>query len=255
MRLIYKVFFIFLFFIPYAHSSIPEPPDIPYNYVTDLAGIIDDETESRLNAYLKELEEKTTAQIAILTILSLDGEDIESFSLRIAEKWKLGKKGKDNGLLLTVAIKDRKYRFEVGYGLEPILPDSVVGSIGREHLVLNFRKGDYSKGILEATLAIVSIIAKHEGVRITGIPEFYKQRDIDNREFNIFFIVFSFIILILLFILFLRHPRLMLLLLVSTSIRGGRGSWYSGGGFGGGGFGGFSGGGGGFGGGGASGRW
>lgn len=256
MRSCLRIFLIALFLISSAFASIPEPPTKPYNYVTDLANIIDDETESRLNAYLKELEEKTTAQIAVLTIDSLDKEDIESFSLRIAERWRLGQKGKDNGLLLTVAVKDRQYRFEVGYGLEGILPDSLVGSIGRSYLVPYFRKGDYSTGIFNAIVVITSIIAKNEGVQITGIPKIGKKRQRADKGFSIFFIALSFAVFVLFFILFIRYPRLFLLILAGSSMRGRRGGWYSGGGFGGGGFGGgFSGGGGGFGGGGASGRW
>ena len=107
-------------------------PDKPQKYVVDLAGIVDDATENRLNGYLQELEQKTTAQMVVLTILSLEGESIEDFSITIAhDKWKLGQKGKDNGLLFLISVKDRKYRIEVGYGLEGVLPDSLVGSIGR----------------------------------------------------------------------------------------------------------------------------
>lgn len=255
MRYCLRIFLITLFLISYAFASTPEPPARPYNYVTDLANIIDDEKESRLNAYLKELEEKTTAQIAVLTIDSLDKEDIESFSLRIAERWRLGQKGKDNGLLLTVAVKDRQYRFEVGYGLEGILPDSLVGSIGRSYLVPYFRKGDYGTGIFNAIVVITSIISKNEGVQITDIPTINEKREMEDKGFGLFFIALSFTVFVLFFILFLRYPRLFLSLLAGSSMRSKRGGWYSGGGFGGGGFGGFSGGGGGFGGGGASGRW
>ena len=105
-------------------------------------------TRARLNTMLKDLEAKTTAQVVVLTLNSLEGEPIESFSHQTAVKWGIGQKGKDNGVLLTVAVKDRKYRLEVGYGLESILPDSLVGSIGREYLAPNFRKGDFAAGIV-----------------------------------------------------------------------------------------------------------
>ncbi|MBI4709638.1 MAG: TPM domain-containing protein, partial [Nitrospirae bacterium] len=81
-------------------------------------------------------------------------------------------KGKDNGLLLLVSLRDKEYRFETGYGLESILPDSLIGSIGREYLVPNFRKGDYSSGIFLAVLAVANKIASNEGVEITGMPKF-----------------------------------------------------------------------------------
>ena len=84
-------------------------PDRPARYVVDQAGVIDDQTEMKLNGYLQELEQKTTAQFVILTIASLEGQAIESFALRVAhDKWRLGREGRDNGLLLLVAVKDRK---------------------------------------------------------------------------------------------------------------------------------------------------
>lgn len=236
-------------------AATPEPPAVPPDYVVDLAGIINDDTEMQLNAYLKELEQKTTAQVVILTIQSLDGEDIESFSLRTAEKWKLGQKGKDNGLLITIALKDRKYRFEVGYGLESILPDSLVGSIGRQYIVPYFRKGDYSTGIFNATLAVVRTISASEGVEITGMPEI-KVKGKRVKGIGILDAIMIFGVFAVFVYLFIKHPRLLLLLFLSSSMGGRRGGWSGGGGFGGGGFGGFGGGGGGgFGGGGASGSW
>lgn len=259
-----RLFLISCFLIPFCPSAllcvlssfaaVPEPPSTPPNYVVDLAGIIRDDVEAQLNTYLKELEQKTTAQVVVLTVQSLNGEDIEGFSLRIAEKWKLGQKGKDNGLLITVALQDRKYRFETGYGLEGILPDSLLGSIGRQYFIPYFRKGDYSTGIFNATLAVVRIIAASEGVEITGMPEI-KVRSKRVKGIGFFDAIIVFGIFAVVLYLFIRHPRLLLLLLFSSSMGGRRGGWSGGGGFGGGGFGGFGGGGGGFGGGGASGRW
>jgi len=232
-------------------------PDMPEQYVTDLAWIINDDAEARLNAYLRELEQKTTAQVIVLTIESLEGESLEEFSLKTAEKWKLGQKGKDNGLLLLVSLKDKEYRFEVGYGIESILPDSLIGSIGREFLVPNFRKGDYSSGIFLAVLAAANKIASNEGVEITGMPKFETrglgQGVRGKKQIGVFDAIIGIAFLIGLLILFIKNPRLFLLLMLASSMGGRRGGWSGGGGFGGGGFGG--GGGGGFGGGGASGSW
>jgi len=158
--------------LPAASAQSAAVPERPARHVVDLAGIVDDQTERELNGYLQELEQKTTAQFVILTIESLAGEAIESFALEVAHnKWKLGLKGKDNGLLLLVAVKERKYRIEVGYGLEGVLPDSFVGSVGRDYLVPYFRKGDYSKGILMAALALAGEIAAEAGVAVTGMPK------------------------------------------------------------------------------------
>jgi len=180
-------------------------PATPENYVVDLARVLDRGKETTLNRYLKELEEKTTVQFVVLTINSLDGLSIEDFSLQAAEKWKLGQRGKDNGLLLTVALKDRKYRFEVGYGLEETLPDSLVGSIGRELMVPSFQKGMHARGIADATYAVINRIAKAHNVTISGVPKvslsrrFVLSRYIVNLDWeSVFFwllIVFCFLAL------------------------------------------------------------
>ena len=256
-RLVIAAFLFLSIFGSRAAASTPEPPAMPRDYVVDLAGVIGPEVRSRLNGSLLELEQKTTAQVLVLTVQSLDGEDIRSFGLRIAEKWKLGQKGKDNGALLVVAVKDRKYTIEVGYGLESVLPDSMVGTIGRGYLVPYFRKGDYSSGIYAASLALIQTIAEHEGVSVAtgqqpaGPREFVSQLPLTFAQKVLFGILALGAL-----ILFITHPRQCFLLLLFSQMGGGRGGWSSGsGGFGGsgGGFGG--GGGGGFGGGGASGGW
>lgn len=236
----------------------PPLPQQPLNHVVDLAGIIDDGTEAQLDGYLLELEQKTTAQFIVLTVTSLEGESLEAFSIATAhDKWKLGQKGKDNGVLLVVALNDKKYRFEVGYGLEGMLPDSLTGSIGRQYLVPNFRKGDYSTGAVAAALAVATTIASGSGVEITGMPKLQTRTypagprrggGLANKILALLFLLGAVI-------LFIKNPRLFMLLLLASSMGGGRrGGWGGGGGFGGGGsFGG--GGGGGFGGGGSSGGW
>ncbi len=228
-------------------ASTPKPPATPGNYVVDLAGIIRDDVERKMDNYLRELEQKTTAQMIVLTVQSLDGESIDGFSLRIAEKWKIGQKGKDNGVLFTVASRDRKYRFEIGYGLEGILPDSLVGSIGRQYIVPYFRKGDYSTGIYAAVVAVAQEIAGSKGVTITGMPTVRVSGKSAGKEMGLPGIILTAVFLIFAVILFIKNPRLFLLLLLFSG-GGRRGGWSGGGGFGGGG-------GGGFGGGGASGGW
>ena len=229
-------------------------PDSPSSYVVDLAGVINDNVEVTLNGYLRELEEKTTSQMVVLSIDSLEGESIEDLSINIAhDKWKLGQKGKDNGVLLLVAIQERKYRIEVGYGLEGVLPDSLAGSIGRQYLVPYFKKGDYSTGILTAALAIISEIASDAGVEITGMQaiKYRSPSSVKRGKPTLGSKILSILFVIGLIYMFIRHPRFLLLLVMMSMMGGGRrGGW---GGGGGGGFGG--GGGGGFGGGGASGGW
>ncbi|MBL7179173.1 MAG: TPM domain-containing protein [Pseudomonadota bacterium] len=245
-----------LLVVPCAHSI--SLPDRPSAYVIDLAGIVDNSTENRLNSYLKELEQKTTAQFIILTIKSLEGESIEDFAIKIAhDKWKLGQRGKDNGLLLLIAVNDHKYRIEVGYGLEGVLPDSMVGEIGRSLMVPFFKKSDYSSGIFSAALVMANTIAADAGVKIAGMPTMKRRVEPlkQNQPRSLLHTVITTVFLLILLVMFIKHPRLFFLLFLFSSMGRG-GAWGGGGGFGRGGFGSFGGGGGGgFGGGGASGGW
>jgi uncharacterized protein len=256
-RLVIAVVFLATVCASVATASTPQPPDAPRDYVVDLAGIVRSDLKDELNTYLQTLEQKTTAQVLVLTVQTLDNQNIEEFALNTKEKWKLGQKGKDNGVLIVVAMKDRKYRIEVGYGLESVLPDSLVGSIGREYFVPYFKQGDYSTGIYSGTIAVIRTIATHEGVSITNGSERTQPRGDYSRKplsaFNkIVLAVFGIIVLLL----FITHPRQFLLLLLAFSMGGGRGGWSGGGGGGFGGGGSFGGGGGGSGGGGgASGGW
>lgn len=236
------------------YAAVPAPPAVPPAYVVDLAGVIAAAAEHQLNDRLQALERQTTIQMVVLTLTSLEGQNIEDFSIRTVEKWKLGQKGKDNGILLTIAVKDRKYRIEVGYGLESVLPDSLVGSIGRERLVPYLRQGDYNSAVLNGVTAIIGAVSsgsgtefkdkRGDGARYAGKPERRSGR------LSLLDMLLGGFFLVLVIILFIKHPGLCLFFFL-TSGRGG--GWSGGGGFGGGGFGG--GGGGGFGGGGASGDW
>lgn len=231
-----------------AFAVTPGPPEHPNAYVIDLAGVMGADTQAQLNARLKELEQKTGAQMVVLTVGSLDGQDIASFSLATVEKWKLGQKGKDNGVLITVAVKDRKYRIEVGYGLERVLPDSLVGTVGRQQFVPYFKKGDYAAGILSATDEIINKIAGDAGVTMSASGRAAPVRAAvrsDGIAKTLFLIIFA----IIMFLISMFRGR--------RGNRHGGGFWMGGGGFGGGGGGGsFDGGGGGsFGGGGAGGDW
>ena len=259
VRWIQLWFFVLLLIAATAVGHAREIPALPAAPVVDLAGIIDNDTEAKLNRYLKELETRTGVQMAILTIDSLQGQAMEEFSISIAhEKWKLGQKGKDNGVLMVVALNDKKYRIEIGYGLEALLPDSLVGGIGRQYLVPYFKKGNYSKGIYAAAVVMANEIAADAGVQITGLPEVKRTLpgNLKRKPSSTIGKIFSFIVFLIMIVIFIKNPRLFLAYLFMSSMGGRPGHWgRSGGGFGGGGFGGFGGGGGGFGGGGASGGW
>ncbi len=238
---------------PAALPAVTPPlPAQPPQYVVDLAGVLNPETRALLNASLKDLEARTTAQVVVLTVNSLEGEPIESFSHQTAVKWGIGQKGKDNGVLFTLAVKDHKYRIEVGYGLESTLPDSLVGSLGRQYLVPNFRQGNYAAGITAVVNTLSEKISGGKVVGAGGPPPPAKTARKSGSRSSISPLT---AILLPIFIIFI------VLNLLRRARKGGGGGfiWFGGGGGGGwssgGDSGGFSGGGGDFGGGGASGDW
>jgi len=131
--------------------------DIPaaHGYVTDLTDTLDRDTLSSLNRELAAFEQSTSNQIVVVLIPSLQGNDLESFSHRLAETWQVGQEGKDNGVVLLVVKEDRKIRIEVGYGLEGAIPDALAGTIIRKIIVPSFRSGDFAGGIREAVHALM----------------------------------------------------------------------------------------------------
>jgi len=243
--------------VGYAGADLP----MPRKYVEDYANVINPSDERSLNGILQELEQKTGAQYIILTMVTTGGLPIEQFSIELAEKWKLGQKGKDNGMLFVLAKNDRRWRFEVGYGLEGFVTDQYCGRIGREVLVPYLKQENYSQGIYQANLQIVQKIATEAGVTLTGMPE-TKPVPVITRRIGLP----CFSLLPLLFFMFLLFGGLgrgmgwWFFLPFMMGGFGGHGGYGRSGSFGGGsfggGFGGFGGGmGGGFGGGGASGGW
>lgn len=232
-----------------------QAPDIqvPSQYVEDLAGVIDQPSRTKLLGYLQELEQKTGAQIIVLTVETTAGVPIEEFSLKLAEKWQLGQKGKDNGALIVVAVKDRAYRIETGRGLEGPIPDAFIGRIGREYFVPNFRSGNFGKGLFDGVVVMLSRLSSEYGVSLTGLPQVPPSATAASPAPPAARILQTIlVIIVVMVVLFSRFGWLFL----GASMMGRRGGWSSGGGFRGGGFGSFGGGGGGsFGGGGASGRW
>ena len=134
--------------------------EIPFlgGRVNDNAGILSLDTQRELEEILRVHEDSTSNQIAVLTITSLEGEPLEDYSRRVVMTWKLGQKGKDNGVLLLVAKDDRKVRIEVGRGLEGQLTDAVASSIMRHEILPHFKAGDYDRGVRAGVDAIIGTI-------------------------------------------------------------------------------------------------
>ena len=260
--------------------------------VNDYAGLLTPTTQNQLEQALMQFEQAESTQIVVLTVNSLEGESLEDFSMQVAEAWKVGQKGLDNGAILLIAKNDRKIRIEVGYGLEGSLTDMISGRIIRNVIVPAFRSGNFDQGVANGVAAMMAAVkGEYQAQPVQNQPR--------GRESSVSFIpLIAFIFLItqlgrvrrglgivaggLLLPIFgsmIVPFGLITLLLIPVGLvvgfilsmlgsalgaagaaggrRRGGGFWIggSGGGISSGGFGGFSGGGGGFGGGGASGGW
>lgn len=231
-------------------------PPAPPGRVADYAGLLAPAAAARIDARLAEHERRTGSQMVVAIFRSLEGDDLEDYSIRLAQQWRIGRKGLDDGVILLIFVDDRRVRLEVGYGLEPVLPDAEAGRIIRELIAPAFRQERYAEGI-EAAVAAISARLVAGAAQPATPPAPVAPR----VPLGLVLLVGATIIVVLL-VAMAGPPR--------SRRRGytaGRRGWYvppavgggwgagrlgRGGGFGGGGF---SGGGGSFGGGGASGRW
>jgi uncharacterized protein len=224
-------------------------PQRPAGRITDQTGTLSPNEILMLENKIADFEQETTNQIAVLIIPSLDGDNLEDYSIRLAEKWKMGQAGKNNGVIFLIVKNDRKIRLEVGYGLEGALPDALAGSIIRSDIAPPFRTGQFYRGI-DAGLTAMMNATKGE----------YKASSGQKRNSSASWVVLLPIVLFFGFVILHSFARR------RHYHSGGASGWRTGGGFlsggpfggdSGGGFsgGGFSGGGGDFGGGGASGDW
>ncbi len=255
-------------------AFVPVPPIAAR--VTDLTGTLTPDQQAQLEAALAAIERERGAQVAVLLLPSVRPESIEQFGIRVAEAWRLGRRGSDDGAILIVAKNDRELRIEVGYGLEGAIPDAVAKRIIDEIIVPRFRQGDFHGGIAAGVGQIEKLIAGE------ALPAPAPRADGDATSVSDLqiFILLALTVLarlaralfgllgalaaagiagalaLMIFGSWLAAAIAALLVFFMSFARGGGGSgWHSGGGFPSSGSGGFSGGGGGFGGGGASGRW
>jgi len=259
---ILKKIIVLCFFIFYNFNSFGLAVPSLSGPVVDKAGILSRNEFNKIEDFLLDLNNKSQVQIAVLIVPSLEGESIEDYSMQVAEKWKLGSKEKDSGALLLVAVKDKKLRVEVGYGLEENLTDSRSGQIIRNFITPQFRSGNYGEGIYDGIKAMAAYALEDESLlkEIKAVDE----DDEDGFPQALVFLLFVYLMISK----FSPHGIFWIFYLLSRNSRAGRSfsgrsssrsSFFSGStgsssgrGFSGGGF---SGGGGSFGGGGASGGW
>jgi uncharacterized protein len=235
-----------------------EIPAAPTARVNDYAGLLPPDERARLESFIADRERATGAQVAIAMFRSLEGGSLEDVSIKLAEKWRIGQKGLDNGVIIVVFVEDRKIRIEVGYGLEPVVPDIVAGQIVRDVIAPRFRERRYTEGLESAVREIYSRVESGPKALARGAP----AKPAAKQSWPI--AGFIFLIVIIVIVLGMEASRSRRFV-SGRGYTGGSGGWippiifpgWGGGSRGGGGGGGdiFSGGGGGFGGGGASGEW
>jgi uncharacterized protein len=150
-----------------AWASIPAKPQ---GWVSDFAGIMPDTVKSQVDALSAEVKKSTGAEIAVVTVPSLDGMSVEEYAVRLFKNWGIGEKGKDNGVLFLIAPNEHKTRIEVGYGLEPVITDGRAGEIIRKTVIPFFKAGDYNQGILQGSREIAALITGKDLVPSVPIP-------------------------------------------------------------------------------------
>lgn len=240
--------FLFFIFFPLLATAFSIPAG-PQGYVHDAAGILPSGVHSLLDTELREFDAKTSSQVVVAIFKSLEGESLEDLSLRLAETWKIGRKGRDNGVLFLVFLDDRKMRIEVGYGFEGVMTDFVSHKIIRDVVTPHFKAGDIPQGVVAGARAIMQA-TQGEFADASDEREPTGSWRLQRR---LIFGVFGAIVLVLYSLRRLsRSGRGLEPYMTRRGWGGSSTSWDSGGSFGGGGF---SGGGGSFGGGGASGSW
>jgi uncharacterized protein len=170
------VLFIFLLVCPSFLLALEAPPLT--GRVIDQARMLTPESLQRLEQKLTAFEKETSNQVVVLTIPSLQGDDIDQFSIRVAEAWKIGQKGRDNGVLMVIAQAERKVRIEVGMGLQGVLPDLTAGRIIRDVMRPHLKSGNYDQGI---AVGVDSIIAATKG-EFKGSGETAKKTPAKNKS-------------------------------------------------------------------------
>jgi uncharacterized protein len=139
---------------PLLAQEVPQP----YNWVNDYAGVISPDFNEKITRLIKDVEEKTSSEITVVTVSSIAGYSEVDYARKLFDTWKPGKKGKDNGVLVLLAIKERRWRIEAGYGVEGVLPDGLCGEIGRNFMVPYFKAGKYSEGLFYGISEIARIL-------------------------------------------------------------------------------------------------
>jgi len=219
-----------------ARAAFPAPK----GYVSDFAKVISPDVRNRVNAMLAQFERQTGAEVAVVTLPTLEERPIEDVAVELFEQWGIGKKGQDNGVLFLIAPNERRTRIEVGYGLEGAINDAMAGRILDEAVMPHFRAGKMSEGIAAGAIMIVGVVSKREGMGFDPMASYgagaQQIMAPPGDEGGPLSVILKIAILIVMIIVFIRHPWLFLFFLSTMGRGGGGGGGFSGG------FGGFGGG-------------
>jgi uncharacterized protein len=179
-------------------AGLPPIPDA-VGYVNDLADVLDETTEAKLEAFLDQLQRKTGAEFAILTVTTTAPETPDAYKVRVFKAWGIGKRGEDNGLLMLLAREERELKFETGYGLEGPLPDGLQSRIFRREMAPRFQSGDFAGGIIAGTQQCAARIASEKGVTLEwdGRELRYSGRRDDGDSPPVAVIIFVVVIAII----------------------------------------------------------
>jgi uncharacterized protein len=160
-----------------AITAAAQPLPKPAGRITDLANVIDAATEAELDGRLDQLEQKTSSEVAVVTVPSLDGMPVEDYAVRLFKEWGVGQAKSDNGVLVLVAPNEREMRIEVGYGLEGILPDGLAGAIIRDTFIPRFRDNDYNDGIRDGVVRVIDVVEKQQVLSAEELAAFNERGD------------------------------------------------------------------------------
>ncbi|MBX4336295.1 TPM domain-containing protein [Bartonella raoultii] len=196
------ILYLFIAFENVAHAQNKFPPLT--GYINDIAHLLDNAAKQDLTKKLAELEKKTGDQIVIVTLPTLSGNNIETYSNSLFRRWGLGQKQINNGVLLVIAPHEREMRIEVGYGLEGVLTDALSAVIINTFVLPNFREGNYQKGIVESVHAIINLITESDSdfsfkikEKAKAVEEKRKQDEKEERIVNTIIFLTIFMVLVL----------------------------------------------------------
>jgi uncharacterized protein len=187
---------LFLVAVPRGADAADKRFPDPIGYVSDFAGVVDAASADSITTLAREIEAKTGAELAVVTLHDLGGDDIDPAGTALFAQWGIGKKGKDDGVLILLALEERKVRIEPGYGLEQILTDGRCGQIIRRIMAPDLAAGRYGVGLLAGARVVAGIIAADRGVTITGSAPLPRGRGREGEVSPLVLLLVAFLIVL-----------------------------------------------------------